>query len=499
MIAALQGPPVAWFSLTPLLILLGGAMTLLVVGAMAPRLPRYSAAVFGAGAAVAAIVMVFVQWHHHDIPRTIVADALRIDNFTLWATIVIAGAAMLSILVTHDYLERERLTQFAPEIYALYLLAAIGGIVMGAANGLIVLFLGLEILSISLYVLAASHRRRMRSQEAALKYFILGGTSSAIFLYGAALIYGGSGSTNFTTIVDSFSSVIPVDSSEAMTLAGVALVMVGLSFKIAAFPFHFWAPDVYEGAPSPVSGFMASAAKAAGFVGLMRVLYFAVPHFREDFRPALWVIAIATLTIGAVMAVVQTNVKRLLAFSAISHAGFILVGLEAAAHSNDAAVDGISASLLYLMLYVVLVIGSFAVISIVGRTGDDATDLAGFRGLARRHPAVASAFTVLLIAQAGIPLTSGFVAKFGVIRAAVDTRSYALALVAMVSAVIAAFLYLKILISMWVSEAEAGDDEREPVRVPLLTGLVIAFAAIFTLAVGVAPDWIVDASHHIFG
>jgi len=496
----LQGPPIEWMAISPLLILLGAALAMLVGAVLTPAWPRRFYALFTAAAAAAAIVMTVIEWHRHRAPRLIIAQSMRIDNFTLWLVIIVVGAALLSTLVTDDYLEREQLTAHAPEVYALYLLSSIGAIVMGAANDLIVLFLGLEILSIALYVLAASHRRRQQSREAALKYFILGSVASATFLYGVALIYGGSGSTNFSEIVTSFNSLIPVDRSEAMTLAGIALLMVGMSFKVAAAPFHFWAPDVYEGAPTPVSGFMASAAKAAGFAALMRVLFYAVPQFRDDFRPVIWVLAVATVFIGSVMAVVQTNVKRMLAFSSVSHAGFILVGVEAAAHAagSPAQADGVLSALNYLLLYSVLVIGSFAVVAVVGRKGDDATDLNGFRGLGRSHPALALAFTVLLIAQAGVPLTTGFVAKFGVISAAVDAHSYALAIIAMLAAVIAAFLYLRIMVSMWASEPEAGDDDRQPIHVPLLTGIVIAFTALFTIVFGLAPGWLIDASKHIF-
>ena len=412
----------------------------------------------------------------------------------MFVTITIAAAVVLVAFVTDDYLRREDLE--GPEVYALYLLAAIGGIVMGSANDLIVLFLGLEILSISMYVMAASHRKRIESQESGIKYFILGGFSSAFFLYGIAMVYGTAGSTNFTKIVDSFNANVPAVRHDAFILAGVALLLVGLGFKVAAVPFHFWTPDVYEGAPTPVTSFMASVGKVAAFAAMLRVLIFALPHWRDDYRPIVWVLAVLTVVVGSVMAVVQTNVKRMLAFSSVSHAGFILIGVEAAAHraGQPDAGDGVPSALLYLLLYSVLVIGTFAVVTMVGRTGDSATDLASFRGLGKSHPVISLAMTVLLLAQAGVPLTSGFVAKFGVIQAAVEEHSYAIAIVAMVASVIAAFLYLRIMVSMWVSEPESGDDGREAVRVPLWTGVALALSVGFTLVVGFFPGWLIDAA-----
>jgi len=496
--SVLQGPPIYWFGLSPILILLGGGLLLLLVASLTPKWPKGWYAFFSATTAGAAAAMAMVLWD--DVtdkgPRLLVGDAIALDRFALLGTIVICVSVLLASLITDDYLRREGLD--GPEIYGLFLMAAIGGVVMVSANDLIVLFLGLEVLSISFYVLAASHRRRIESQESGIKYFVLGGFSSAFFLYGIALVYGGTGSTNFTKILASFNSVVPVHRKDALVLAGVALLIVGLAFKVAAAPFHFWAPDVYQGAPTPVTAFMASAGKAAAFAAMLRVLVFALPNWRDDWRPVIWVVAVLTLVVGSTLAVVQTNVKRMLAYSSISHAGFILIGVEAAGHHAGEADGGfgVSASLLYLVLYSVLVLGTFAVVSVVSRTGDAATELSSFRGLGKSKPALALGMTVLLLAQAGVPLTSGFIAKFGVLEAAVEEHSYAIAIIAMVSAVIAAFLYLRIMISMWVSEPEAGDEAREPIRIPLSTGIAIAASVGFTLVVGFVPGWIIQASQN---
>jgi NADH-quinone oxidoreductase subunit N len=254
-----------------------------------------------------------------------------------------------------------------------------------------------------------------------------------------------------------------------------------------------WAPDVYQGAPSPVTAFMASVGKAAAFAAMLRVLVIALPFYRDDWRPIVWVLALLTLVVGSTLAVVQNNVKRMLAYSSISHAGFILVGVEAAAHGAGDADPGpgMPSVVVYLLLYSVLVIGSFAVVTVVSRGSDGSTDLASFTGLARRRPLLALAFTVFLLAQAGVPFTTGFIAKFAVIQAAVEVESYAIAVIAMVAAVIAAFLYLRIMVTMWASDPA---DDVAVLPVPFAAGLAILAAVVFTIVVGIVPGWLIDAA-----
>jgi NADH-quinone oxidoreductase subunit N len=496
-----QGPEVAWFSLSPLLVLVTGGTLLLVVAALTPSWPRGLYALVSAATAGTAGAMSMVLWDDvtDEGPRTLVGGSLALDHFALFSTIAICVAVLLASLTTDDHLRREG--GQGPEVYGLYLLAGAGGVVMVAATDLIVVFLGLETLSIAMYVLAASHRTRLDSKEAGLKYFVLGGFSSAFFLYGVAMIYGSTGSTRLAEITDVLASEVTVaGGSDAMLLAGIAFLLVGLGFKVSAVPFHVWTPDVYQGAPSPVTGFMAAAGKVAAFAALLRILMTSLGSRFDDWRPVIWALAVATLVVGSILAAVQTDLKRMLAYSSISHAGFILVGVEAAGHlTGDDPGRGISSALLYTMLYGVLASGSFAVVGLVSRRGETLTDVGSLRGLSRERPALAVAFTILLLAQAGVPLTSGFIAKFGVIQAAVGERSYAVAIVAMLAAVVAAFVYLRIMIAMWITEPEPGDADREPVRVPLATGVALVAAVAFTLVVGIMPSWLIDASREVVG
>jgi NADH-quinone oxidoreductase subunit N len=484
------GPVIDWFSVSPLLVLLFGALLLLLVGSLTPQWRRGWYGLASALTASVAIAISIFLWR--DIsssgPKLLVGGALALDHFAVLATIAICSAVLLVSLVTSDYLAVEKSDM--PEIYALYLTAAIGGIVMVAANDLIVLFLGLETLSLSLYLLAASNRKRAESQEAGLKYFILGGFASAFFLYGVALTYGATGTTRLVDINLALNSYITVPRNDTLLLIGVGLMLVGFGFKVSLVPFQAWTPDVYQGSPTPVTAFMASAGKVAALVALVRVFVTAFPSRADDWGPAVFVLAALTLVVGSVVAVVQTDVKRMLAYSSISHAGFILVGLEASSHRSSPDVgDGLTAIAVYVVLYAALVVGTFSVVTVVAQNSNDgAASLDAFKGIGKNNPVFALAMTVLLIAQAGVPLTSGFVAKFGVIQAAIGVGSYELAVIAMVCAVIAAFVYLRIMVSMWLSDATSSVT----VKVPLLTTIAIAIAISVTLVIGVLPSLLLD-------
>jgi NADH-quinone oxidoreductase subunit N len=481
-------PAIEWSAISPLLVLVGGALVLLTAAALTrSRPPHGFYALFTVATAVLAMVCSALVWGRVTDPArgafSAIGGAVAIDGFTVFFTVVICASIALAALLADDYLRREGLD--GPELYVLMLLSGTGGVVMAAANDLIVVFLGLETLSIALYVMAGFHLRRLESQESAIKYFVLGSFSSAFLLYGIALVYGATGSTNFTQIASFLADNLLV--ANGLLLAGFALLLVGLGFKVAAVPFHVWTPDVYQGAPTPVTAFMASASKAAGFAALLRVFLSTFELYRLDWRPIMWALAVLTLVVGSFLAIVQNDVKRMLAYSSISHAGFVLVGAEAASDR------GIAGALFYLLAYTFMVVGSFGVATLVGRRGDADHGIDAYRGLGARRPALALAFTVFLLAQAGVPLTSGFLAKFYVIGAAVEANSYALALIAMVSAVVSAFVYLRIIVAMYMSGEEGEAADAGPVvRVPVAAGLSIGIAVAFTLVVGIVPSPVVD-------
>jgi NADH-quinone oxidoreductase subunit N len=480
----LQTPGVEWSALAPFVIYVGGALVLLVVAALTPRRPKVAwHAGFTVAVAAASIAASIPLWFRvrDDGPIAAVADAVRVDALGVYLGIAISASVILAVLLMVGYLRREQLE--GPDAYVLVLLSASGGLVMVGANDLMVLFLGLEILSIAVYVLAGIHVRRARSGEAALKYFVLGAFSSAFFLYGISMVYGATGSTNLTTIDDFLRTNILTN--DITLLAGFALLLVGLGFKVAAAPFHSWTPDVYEGSPSPAVAFMASAVKIAGFAGLIRVFVYAFTTYRADWQPLVYAMAVLTLLVGSIMAVTQTNVKRMMAYSSISHAGFILVGIQAA------DLEGTTAVLFYLATYAITVAGTFGVITIVGRTGDNDHGLEAYRGLAKRAPLLSFAMLVLLLAQAGVPFTSGFLAKFGVIGAAVEARSFALALIAMLSSVISAYVYLRIVLAMYDSDA-TGDGPT--FVVPRTARVAIGISVLLTIGIGLVPGPLTHAS-----
>jgi NADH-quinone oxidoreductase subunit N len=442
-------PEIAWSAIAPNLILIvGGILLLTVVSLFRKRLPTWFHTVWTISFASAAIAACVPLWQRVQDTgaEAVMAGAVGLDGFSLFVTVVICASVILAALLLEPYVRREGLQ--GAEWYVLLLLSASGGVTMASANDLIVVFLGLEILSIPVYVLAAMHSRRISSQEAGLKYFVLGAFASAFLLYGIALVYGATGTTNLAGIQAYLSQV--VISEDGLLLGGLAFLLVGFGFKIAAVPFHFWTPDVYQGAPTPVTAYMASGVKAAGFAGLIRVFVVAFgPTYREDWQPIVLALCLLSLVVGAVVAVVQTDVKRMLAYSSINHAGFILLGVLAATP------QGTSAALWYLAAYTFMAAGSFAVVMLVARTGDGRTSLTDFRGLARVRPGLALTLAVFLLAQAGVPLTGGFLAKLQVISAAAAADFWVPAVVAMLTAVVSAYLYLRIIVAMYF---EGGDE-----------------------------------------
>jgi NADH-quinone oxidoreductase subunit N len=438
--------PVEYLSIAPVLVLGGGALLLLLVSSVLPKRSRpglYPLLTLLLGAASAVVTVVeWVDIDRHGAKLT-VGGQVFYDHFSVLFLLLVSVATILGALFSDSYLQREGLD--GVEAYVLMLMAGAGAMLMALSAGLIMLFLGLEIMSIALYVLAAYHRRREVSGEAGIKYFVLGAFSSAIFLYGVALVYGATGSTQFKDMA-SFLAKNTI-SEDGVLLAGMALLIVGLGFKVAAVPFHFWTPDVYEGSPTPFTGYMAAVAKAAGFAGLLRVLDQGLISQQVNWRPAIWLMAVLTLLVGSVLALVQKDLKRMMAYSSISQAGYVLIGLQAA------TARGVSASLFYLFTYTFIVAGTFAVIGVIQGQGEARDDLGALRGLGRRSPLLAGAMLVFLLAQAGVPLTSGFLAKFYVIEAAVSRGQYALAIIGMLAAAIAAFFYLRAGLLMYAAPA----------------------------------------------
>jgi NADH-quinone oxidoreductase subunit N len=511
--ATFATPHINYTAILPELILIGGALLLLVAGQLVvKKVPVVLYSVGTGVVAAAALVVSLVLWNDVQArgPFTTIADSVAVDGFAIVFLVLVPCILLISSAVANDFLVREHME--GPEYHVLALLAGSGAMLMATANDLVLIFVALEIMSIPLYILAGMDLRRRESGEAAMKYFVLGAFSSAIFVYGIALVYGATGSTNLPQIAAYLSTNIVT--SNGVLLGGLALLLVGFGFKVSAVPFHMWTPDVYQGAPSPVTGFMTAIAKAGGFAALLRVFFSTFGSLRTDWQPLLWALAILTLVLGAVLGLVQRDVKRMLAYSSINHAGFILVGLAAATSS------GISGSVYYVFVYSLLVLGSFAVITVVGGSGDRNHDLDAYRGLGRRQPALALAFAILLLGQTGVPFTTGFLAKLYVISAAVKAHSYALAVIAMLSAAVAAAFYIRVVFLMYgvrlpvgtgddkgslsLSAGEdvpdalepSGGEPRElslgPVVVPLPTAVAIFVTVAVTVVFGIWPAPLVD-------
>lgn len=499
-------PPIDWAAVSPVLVVLAaGVLGVLLEAFLPARARRGTQVTLALAALVGSLVAVGLLWPRvADGAVSVVGGSYLLTPFGLGVQAVVAICAILGVLVVADRTSTGQ-DAFAPsaaavpgtsyedatrraglqqtEIYPLLLFSTGGMLLFPATDDLMVMFVALEVLSLPLYVLCATaRRRRLLSQEAAFKYFLLGAFASALFIFGVALVYGFSGSVRLQEVVAVLAepSVSPLGTMPALVVVGLLLVLAGLLFKIGAAPFHTWTPDVYQGAPTPVTGFMAACTKAAAVGALVRVLFTLAngfdPALRHDVEVALWSVAILTMLVGTVAGAVQTDVKRLLGYSSIAHAGFLLVGVVGFGERGSAAV------LFYLLAYGLATIGAFAVVTLVRertvtageRPGDgpvpddgvvlgEATRLAQWAGLGRRAPWLVAAFSLFLLSMAGIPLTAGFLAKFGVFSAAVDAGAWPLALLGVLASAVSVFFYVRVIVlTVLTPPADAGDGAATP-------------------------------------
>ncbi|MFE9691680.1 NADH-quinone oxidoreductase subunit NuoN [Micromonospora sp. NPDC005806] len=507
----LKLPSLDYAALAPILIMLGAALVGVLVEAFVPRRLRNGVQLALALLAVlAALTMVILN---ADDRLLTAGQAIAVDGPTLFlqgAILILATMALLLIgersverggafvahaAVTAESAEDRRQADGAggtTEVYPLATFAIGGMLIFVAANDLLTMFIALEVFSLPLYLLCAlARRRRLLSQEAALKYFMLGAYASAFFLFGVALIYGFTSGipgrpagVDFATV---HAAVTDSSSSPTLLYAGMALLAIGLLFKAAAAPFHVWTPDVYQGAPTPVTGFMAACTKVAAFGALLRVFHVAFAGAAWDFTPVLGTVAVLTMLVGAVLAVTQTDIKRLLAYSSIANAGYLLVGVLAPSK------DGLSGTMFYLVAYGFSVIAAFAVVTLVRDADGEATHLSRWAGLGRRSPFFAGIFTFILLAFAGIPLTSGFMSKVAVFGPAWGSGNAWLVIAGVLTSMVLAFPYLRVVVMMWLSEP---GESTPTVTVPgALTSAALVIGVLATLVLGVAPAPLLDLAN----
>ena len=425
--------------------------------------------IVGAGIAL----WVSIQMHYTGTVGVEFNDMFKVDNFSLFFNIIFLVSTILVTLISMSYLDRDGRKQ--GPYYLLILLATLGMMLMAAGNELIIVFLGLELMSLSLYVLAGYFRESPASSEAGMKYLLLGAFASAFFLYGIALIYGGAGTTSIPAIAEA----ITAESKSPLLLAGMFLLVVGFGFKVAIVPFHQWAPDVYEGAPTTIAAFISAGPKAAGFAAFLRIFMEALPNLQVEWSGVLILLAMLTMTVGNIIAISQTNIKRMLAYSSIAHAGYVLIGLAAA---NN---DGVSSAMLYLLIYCVMNIGAFGAVILAKTEDGESLLISDYAGLGTRKPLLAMFMTVMLLSLAGFPPTAGFVGKLYLFKAAIGSELYLLVIVGAINTAISAFYYLRVVVTMYMREPEE-ELEFSPYASTLVIGLVIAVIGVFLI--GILPS-----------
>jgi len=469
---------VSWTHILPELILtIGGILVMLMESFLKPRSSRFSVALLACLSALAA--MGASVWQLHAPAGSAYWGAIYTDAYSSFFHVLIAAILLCSLLVSADYF-RGRMHR--GELYALMLFGATGMMLMTSASSLLLVFIGLEISSISTYILTGFRKDTATGPEAALKYFLLGSFATAFFLYGVALAFGATGTDNIYTI----GSVLVLNPSP-LAVVSLALMLIGLGLKISAAPFHVWTPDVYEGAPSPVTGFMSTGPKAAAFAVLLKILLVAYPTLHPTWSVLLWILAAISMTVGNLGALLQNSVKRMLAYSSIAHAGYILVAFAAG------SAEGVAAASFYLVSYAAMNIGAFTILSYAARYEERAASFSDFAGLARRSPFIAATFTLFLLSLIGIPFTGGFFGKFYVFTAALHSGLVWLTVIGLLNSGLAAFYYLRVIATMYMRSPDEGTAlTLKPMSFG--TATVLVFAAAATLFLGIVPSHVLDAA-----
>jgi NADH-quinone oxidoreductase subunit N len=462
-------PPVALSVLLPVLIVLGAGALVLVLDVLPPRDSKVHLGGVALAGVLGALLATVGRW---GAEGRAFRDMVLLDNYALFFDVVICYAAALVLMLSMDYLARTG--GESGEYYALVLFSTAGMMLMASAGDLIVIFLSLELMSLCLYVLAGLFKTRLTSGEASMKYFLLGAFATSFLLYGIALVYGATGSTN----LDRVAAAAAARGADPLLVVGLGLMLVGFGFKISSVPFHMWVPDVYEGAPTTITALIATGSKAAAFAALIRVLVVALRSATPDWSALLWGIAALTMTAGNVVALAQSNLKRMLAYSSIAHVGYMLMGLVAGGPQGAGAV------LFYLLAYTFTTIGAFGVIGLCARAGEEAVEVADYAGLARRHPVLAATLALFLLSLVGVPPLAGFVAKFYLFGSAVRAGYVWLTVLAVLNSAVAAYYYLRVIVFMYMREP---DGEGVAVASSLAGGLALTVALIGIVLLGLVP------------
>jgi NADH-quinone oxidoreductase subunit N len=457
-----------FYYILPELVLTAGSLLVLVVDVLLPR-ERRGALAWVTLLVIGATMAALVPFRHTHVE--VAHGLMAVDGFGLFFKFVFLLAAALTVLMSVRYLEIEGASP--GEYYFLILCATLGMMVMAGGIDLITIFIGLETMAVSFYILAGFIKPSQRSNEAAVKYFLLGAFSLGVLLYGMSLMYGLSGTTNLRVMAGQFAGI----QQDPRLVLAVILVVAGVGFKIAAVPFHMWAPDVYEGAPTPITAFLSVGSKAASFAMLIRIFVEGLPAMAPDWQLLFWTLAVITMTVGNIAAVTQSNIKRMLAYSSIAHAGYVLIGIVAGTPR------GITATLVYLLIYTFMQLGAFAVVILLRRADVAGEELKDFSGLAFRNPFAAFAMLLFMLSLGGIPPTAGFMGKFWLFSAAIDAQYYWLAVIGVLNSAISLYYYIRIVVFMYLKKEGIGS---EPTGSPALA-VVLGVAVAATLVFGVYP------------